>query len=220
MITEKFWQFFPVGVLIEENGAQVWHAATFFYESMWNLMVFAVLWLSRKQMKRRGDTFLWYMVLYGCGRFMIEQLRTDSLYLLGMRVSQMVGLVSCVASSGGCLWCGCTARRRGSCFLPIWRCACWRLRARLLASGLWGVLITIVLYVCTAGGLLLYAPRNRVALLFTGADLLVYLGLWIFGGQWLWQSPYFLYAGLSVAVYIMMVYRAIAKEAPDAGNGA
>ena len=30
VITHPAWQFFPAGVLISENGAQVWHVATFF----------------------------------------------------------------------------------------------------------------------------------------------------------------------------------------------
>ena len=101
VITDKFWQFFPAGVLIAEGGAEVWHAATFFYESMWNLAVFCVLWFTRKRMKRRGDVFLWYLALYGCGRYLIEQLRTDSLYLLGMRVSQMLSLLIVRRCCGG-----------------------------------------------------------------------------------------------------------------------
>jgi phosphatidylglycerol---prolipoprotein diacylglyceryl transferase len=219
VITDKFWQFFPAGVMISEGGAEVWHAATFFYESMWNLAVLCVLWFTRKRMKRRGDVFLWYLALYGCGRFLIEQLRTDSLYLIGMRVSQMLSLLMCVAVAAVFLTrlFRTVSKRAFFAYLLLYLLAFSRL---LLAFSLSGILVTIALYVVCFGGLLLYAGNNRPALIFVGADFLVYLMLWIFGGQWLWQSPYFLYAGISVAVYLLMPYRMLRGEAADAGLSA
>ena len=53
-ITDPAWQFFPAGVLIPEGGGMVWHMATFFYESMWNLLVFAMLMALRKRLRRKG----------------------------------------------------------------------------------------------------------------------------------------------------------------------
>ncbi|MBN1778142.1 MAG: prolipoprotein diacylglyceryl transferase [Clostridiales bacterium] len=219
VITEKFWQFFPAGVLISEGGAEVWHAATFFYESMWNVLAFLVLWLTRRRMKKRGDVFLWYLALYGCGRFLIEQLRTDSLYLLGMRVSQIVGLLTCVAVAAVFM-----ARlyrsQKGKAFMAYLLLCLLAFLRTLLAANLWGVILTIILYVAVLGGLLLYTGTDRAALSWAGIDLLVYLALWIFGGQNLWQSPYFFYAGASVAVYLLMPYRALVKEAQSAGHEA
>ena len=210
-ITSAFWQFFPAGVLIRENGALVWHAATFFYESMWNLGVFAVLWLTRTRMKKRGDVFLWYMVLYGFGRSLIEQLRTDSLYLWGMRVSQMLSLLLCAAAAAVFLV-RLHKTLRGKPYLAyVLLCALAFLRP-LLSAGLAGVIVTIALYVGCIGMLLLFTGKDRLALVFTVADLLLYLVLWIFGGQWLWQSPYFLYAGLSAAGFLWMPYRALRGE--------
>lgn len=218
-ITNTFWQFFPAGVLIQENGTEVWHAATFFFESMWNVSAFLVLWLTRKQMKRRGDTFIWYMVLYGCGRFLIEQLRTDSLYLLGMRVSQIVSLLLCVAAAGIFLW-RLSRQQKGMRFTAYLLLGVLAFARPLLAKGLVGVIVTIVLYIISISGLVLYAGKDKYALLWTGFDLLFYLILWIFGGQWLWQSPYFFYAGISVATYLFMIYRRLGKEARDAGISA
>ena len=210
-ITNAFWQFFPAGVLIQENGVPVWHAATFFYESMWNLGVFAVLWLTRKRMKKRGDVFWWYLVLYGFGRSLIEQLRTDSLYLLGMRVSQMLSLLMCAAAAAVFLI-RLYPTHKGKPFLAYaLLCALAFLRP-LLSAGLAGVIVTIALYVGCIGMLLLFAGKDRLALALTGADLVLYLLLWIFGGQWLWQSPYFLYTGLSAAVFLWMPYRALRGE--------
>ncbi len=88
-------QWFPYAVYIEQNKtidgvfyAAGWYHATFFYESMWNLLVFAVLMLVRKKIKVRGGIFALYVTLYGLGRFWIEQLRTDSLMWNGYRVSE------------------------------------------------------------------------------------------------------------------------------------
>lgn len=91
-ITDPAWQFFPAGVLV--NGQ--WYMATFFYESMWNLLVFSLLMSTRRRMRRSGDVFLWYMALYGAGRFVIEGLRSDSLMTGTFRISQLLSLLLCI----------------------------------------------------------------------------------------------------------------------------
>ncbi|MFA7673760.1 MAG: prolipoprotein diacylglyceryl transferase family protein [Clostridia bacterium] len=85
-------QFFPFAVYIEELGQ--WHQATFFYESAWNIILFAtVLVLARKKIKE-GILLSIYLIGYGFGRFLIEGLRTDSLYIFpGVRVSQVLSLI-------------------------------------------------------------------------------------------------------------------------------
>ncbi|MGN0779993.1 MAG: prolipoprotein diacylglyceryl transferase [Aristaeellaceae bacterium] len=97
-ITNPAWQFFPVGVLIPTAAGNVWHMATFFYESIWNLAVFLLLMLTRRRMSRSGDVFLWYTALYGAGRYVIEGLREDSLMLGSLRVSQLLSLGLCLAA--------------------------------------------------------------------------------------------------------------------------
>ena len=93
-ITDPAWQFFPAGVLIPTAEDYTWHMATFFYESVWNLCVFGVLWfVIRKRKKRHGVVALWYALLYGVGRAVIEGLRTDSLMLGSIRVSQLLSLL-------------------------------------------------------------------------------------------------------------------------------
>lgn len=99
-ITDPAWQFFPVAVQIQEGGVYVWHMATFFYESVWNAGVFALLWfVVRKRSKRIGTATLVYMLLYGVGRFMIEGLRTDSLMSGQIRVSQLLSAGLALTSS-------------------------------------------------------------------------------------------------------------------------
>lgn len=81
--------WFPFAVLIDSTKEI--HYATFFYESLWCLLVFLFLWLFlRKRTKHDGDVFLWYVLLYAFERMLIEGLRTDSLYLGGIRISQLL----------------------------------------------------------------------------------------------------------------------------------
>ena len=68
---------------------------TFLYESLWCLLGFILLhMLSKKAYKFKGEIFSLYLVWYGAGRFFIEGLRTDSLYIGTMRVSQLVAVLT------------------------------------------------------------------------------------------------------------------------------
>lgn len=66
---------------------------TFLYESLWNLVVIAILISCLKKRKFDGQVFLEYIILYGLGRFWIEGLRTDSLVAGNFRVSQIVSVL-------------------------------------------------------------------------------------------------------------------------------
>lgn len=73
---------------------------TFLYESLWNLLVFAVLLLYRKYKKFDGELGLLYLAGYGLGRFIIEGIRTDTLFIPSttVPVSQVLALVMLVAA--------------------------------------------------------------------------------------------------------------------------
>ena len=62
----------------------------FLYESIWCLIGFLLIHFLFKRRKFDGEMFLIYIGWYGLGRFFIEGLRTDSLYLFNIRVSQLV----------------------------------------------------------------------------------------------------------------------------------
>ncbi len=70
---------------------------TFFYESMWNFLGLIILLLYKKKQAFKGELFSLYMFWYGLGRFLIEGLRADSLYLGTFRVSQMLSFVLLLA---------------------------------------------------------------------------------------------------------------------------
>lgn len=98
-VTNPAWQFFPFAVLIPSANGPVWHMATFFYESVWDFLVFVALMAGRRHMKRTGDATLWYASLYGGGRLIIEGLRLDSLMTTGgsARISQILSVALCLA---------------------------------------------------------------------------------------------------------------------------
>ncbi|MDT2759673.1 prolipoprotein diacylglyceryl transferase [Enterococcus xiangfangensis] len=68
---------------------------TFLYESVWSFLGFVLILFIRKNGKiKRGELFLSYMVWYSLGRFFIEGMRTDSLYLFGgIRISQLLSVI-------------------------------------------------------------------------------------------------------------------------------
>lgn len=66
---------------------------TFLYESIWNIIGFALLLFLRKVNLRRGEMFLTYIIWYSIGRFYIEGLRTDSLMVGDLRMAQVISLV-------------------------------------------------------------------------------------------------------------------------------
>ena len=98
-VARAWMEFFPFAVWIEEDS--LWHYATFFYESVWCLLTAAGLVLAEKlgKMRRSGDVCWWYLALYGAERGFVEGLRTDSLYFMGARVSQLLSAALLAASA-------------------------------------------------------------------------------------------------------------------------
>ena len=94
-ITNKAMQWFPFGVFIESNNA--WHLATFFYESMCNFAIFALLMVLIRKTKTPGIITGAYLIGYGLVRCLIEGLRTDSLYWGIFRVSQVLSVILILA---------------------------------------------------------------------------------------------------------------------------
>lgn len=83
---------------------------TFLYESVWNLMVFALLMtlffrdLNRRPHLKVGTLALIYMVAYSTGRVWIEGLRTDSLMVGPLRMAQLVSLSAIALGLIGLVW--------------------------------------------------------------------------------------------------------------------
>ena len=86
---------------------------TFLYESLWNLIGFALINLFLyKRKKFNGQIVLTYAAWYGFGRMLVEGLREDSLYIGSIRVSQLVGAVCFVAGSAALVLLLCRVRKQ------------------------------------------------------------------------------------------------------------
>ncbi|MGY3714826.1 prolipoprotein diacylglyceryl transferase [Sutcliffiella cohnii] len=77
-----------------------YYQPTFLYESLWNLVGFAILLLLRKVNLKRGELFLTYVIWYSIGRFFIEGLRTDSLMIFDLlRTAQVISIVLIIVAA-------------------------------------------------------------------------------------------------------------------------
>lgn len=69
----------------------------FLYESLWcGLGILLIHFVLSRIQTFDGELFLYYVIWYGAGRGFIEGLRTDSLYIGSLRVSQLLGFASAV----------------------------------------------------------------------------------------------------------------------------
>ncbi len=77
---------------------------TFLYESLWNLIGLALINSVYRKKKFDGQICLMYFAWYGFGRMFIEGLRADSLYVGGIKISQLVGLLCAVLCSAAIIF--------------------------------------------------------------------------------------------------------------------
>ena len=93
--------------LLTRAGEAVDVHPTFLYESLWNVVgLLLIVFVVSKARRFDGENTWFYFLWYGLGRFWIEGLRTDSLYLFDwtiggqpIRVSQALSLVMVLVSS-------------------------------------------------------------------------------------------------------------------------
>lgn len=86
------------------NGS--YYIPTFLYESIWCLLGFVILLIIRKKdkYKHKGLLLCIYFIWYGIGRFFIEGLRTDSLYLGIFKISQIVSIILIISGIVGIIF--------------------------------------------------------------------------------------------------------------------
>jgi len=81
----------PWGLYISHTGK--YHHPTFLYEMIWNLISFSILFTNHKKLGNRACIGS-YLILYSTGRILIEQLRTDSLYIGFIKAATLISLSS------------------------------------------------------------------------------------------------------------------------------
>lgn len=92
-------------IYVNSAGVQVISVhPTFLYESLWNLGLLIFILLYSKHKKFDGELFIYYIGGYGIGRFWIEGVRTDQLFIgnTALAVSQV--LSGCLVVFAVIMW--------------------------------------------------------------------------------------------------------------------
>jgi len=94
--------FFPVSVFIPSQNA--YFAAAFFYESAWCflIVILCLIFEKKRLFKFPGAEAYFYIAMYAFERMIVEGLRTDSLYLGPVRVSQLLSVLALLVVSMLC----------------------------------------------------------------------------------------------------------------------
>lgn len=86
-----------MGIFDEITSGYIYVHPTFIYEALVTFVTFVVLLIISKNRKFKGQIFYLYFIMYGIGRGIIEGLRTDSLMLGAIRVSQLLSVILVLA---------------------------------------------------------------------------------------------------------------------------
>ncbi len=114
---------FRMGLVSDYTGRVMkYYHPTFLYESLWNLTGFILITCLYRKKRFNGQITLSYLTWYGFGRMFIEGLRTDSLYVGSLRISQVVGAV-CFLAGTALLVAGYVLSRKGK--LDAWLKVQW-----------------------------------------------------------------------------------------------
>lgn len=92
--------YIPNWIIEQMNVNGFYHHPTFLYESLWNVLGLILLLVLRKVNLLRGEMFLIYIMWYSFGRYFVEALRMDSLYVGPLRTAQLISLIGLVVAAG------------------------------------------------------------------------------------------------------------------------
>ncbi len=94
----------PLDVPVEEYIAITRFHPTFYYEAIWNLIGFALVMIFGRRWRKRlfdGDIFLFYLIWYPLGRFLVEMFRPDAWIsgFGGLATAQVISLALLIVAS-------------------------------------------------------------------------------------------------------------------------
>ena len=87
---------------IYQHGA--WRHPTQLYAGAAAALIFAVVWFSRGQMRREGDSFKLYLLLYGASRLAIEFARERSTVWNNLSLVQIICLETAIVAAIALAW--------------------------------------------------------------------------------------------------------------------
>ncbi|MBR3841637.1 MAG: prolipoprotein diacylglyceryl transferase [Erysipelotrichales bacterium] len=104
-VSADFFKYFPAFIKEKMFINGTYYEPTFLYEGIGNLIGWIIItFLYRKSDERkRGDLFYAYLLWYGTVRFFVEGLRSDSLYIGPIRVSQLTSIILVLIGTLGIL---------------------------------------------------------------------------------------------------------------------
>ena len=82
--------FLRMRLFVQESFIEV--HPVFLYESIANLVIFIILRFLQSRRKYEGQIFYGYLLLYSATRMLLEPLRTDSLMLFNVRISEVLSI--------------------------------------------------------------------------------------------------------------------------------
>ena len=93
LVTNDANKWFPLSVCIDDK----WYYATFFYEFVWDMLVFALMLWSYVGKRKSFDGFecVEFLILYGIGRAVIDGMRIGELWLIEdvLKIDQVFAIV-------------------------------------------------------------------------------------------------------------------------------
>ena len=141
----------------------------------------------------------------------------DSLYFLGLRASQYLSLLLCAVAAG--VFLVRLARQQKNIGLAGSVLACLVPFVRLmLPNSPASVALTFLLLAAAAVCIALDPAAPRLALVWLAFDAAVCITLVVLSQNGLWHSPYFLYAGLSMPLYLAIPYAHLARPVTPTQN--
>ena len=87
------------------NIGGTYYHPTFLYESVLNLLGFILIYIILKKFNlKQGVLFFSYFIWYGITRFIVEGMRTDSLYFMGLRTAQLTSIAFVIGGIIGIIY--------------------------------------------------------------------------------------------------------------------
>lgn len=97
IVTENYYDIFPEFIKKQMYIDGAYREAAFLYESAANLFLFIfLLFYLRSGLKKDGEVFSFYLIIYSLFRFFIEEQRTDSLLIAEFQAARLVSLLMIV----------------------------------------------------------------------------------------------------------------------------
>ena len=102
--TDGTWGIVYLNPMARAPQLGVAYQPAFFYEQLWDVLVFAIVWRLRGRFKEDGQLFALYLGLYAVGKFVITFVRLDPVYVWGLQQSHFVALGLLALAVGWGLW--------------------------------------------------------------------------------------------------------------------